>query len=285
MAYVLPRLPTADEIRDGRALSSGATRLHDHLHALALHVARTRAHAVLPDALTFHLPAVIVAALVGYSERHLYTLADELRAAGLIDERGHVAQIGKLRRYSGTLWSVALRPSTRPRLRWFDFRHDWRPDFAEDYHGEQGAFRQVQAVISEPICLEQKSGKIAALARTWAAATRTPKTPVDGGSEVRPGATLQAVAADLPALLHLHPRQRHREVSRLAAEVAHVLNEPGRLKQWAGTIYAALTAENEGCAGLNALHLALLRLAADLAEGAPWRKPGAVLAARLRPTC
>lgn len=98
---------------------------------------------------------------------------------------------------------------------------------------------------------------------------------------MRPGASLQAVAHALPGLIHLHPRQRHREVSRLAADVAHALREPGRLKQWAGTIYAALRAENEQRPGIQVLELALLRMAADLREGAPWRKPGAILTARL----
>lgn len=100
---------------------------------------------------------------------------------------------------------------------------------------------------------------------------------------MRAGATFHTVAHALPGLLAFHPRHRHRAVSELAADLAHLLDEPGRLKQWAGTIYAALRAENEQRPGLQALALQLQRLAADMAEGAPWRKPGAVLAARLRP--
>lgn len=269
-------------MRVGLALTPGAERLHDQLHTLALHVAHTRAHERTPDAVTFHLPAVIVAALLGYSERHLYRLADELRLVGLIDERGHVADVGKLRRYTGTLWQVALRPGTRPRLRWWDFRHDWRPDYADEYHGERGAFRAVQDVMSEPLTLEEKQGRLLALARSWAAAPGTAKTPASGGSDMRAGAGLRGVAERLPGLLHLHPRQRHRAVSALAAEVAHALGEPGRFRQHCQTIYAALQADHEGRNGLQALSLALLRLAADVAEGAPWRRPGAVLAARLK---
>lgn len=98
---------------------------------------------------------------------------------------------------------------------------------------------------------------------------------------MRPGRILYAVARDLPALLHLHPRQRHREVSRLASDLAHVLNEPGRYRQHCAAIYAALKAENEQRPGLSVLALQLHRLATDLSELAPWRKPGAVLASRL----
>ncbi len=279
--HVLPTYPDAATVAAERPLSRGAADLWRLLHGLALHVARTRDYAALPSSVTFHLPAVMVAAAAGYSERHLYRLADELRAVGLLDERGHVAQVGRLRRYDGTLWSVATRPDARPRLRWDDFRHDWRPEFAAEYHGFQGAWREVQSVMSEPSSSERLV-RLFNLAKTWAAATRTTKNPAEDGSDIRPAATLRAVADALPGLIGLHPVQRHREVSRLAADLAHVLHEPGRFRQHCATLYAALQAENELRPGLQALAAALCRLAADLAEGAPWRNPGAVLAARLR---
>jgi len=92
------------------------------------------------------------------------------------------------------------------------------------------------------------------------------------------------VADELRGLIGLHPRHRHREVGRVAAEIAATLNEPGRFKQWCREVYRAIQADWEGRAGVEALALALLRLDADLADGAPWDRPGAVLAARLRPT-
>ncbi|CAM3713828.1 hypothetical protein [Deinococcus frigens] len=48
------------------------------------------------------------------------------------------------------------------------------------------------------------------------------------------------------------------------------------------TLTPLLRNENEQRPGLHALALQLQRLATDLGELAPWRKPGAVLAARLR---
>jgi len=283
-ARLLPaRPPTAQEVMGDMHLSRGALRLWLILHALALFVLRHRGYTIVPDSVTFHLPAVIAAAVVRYSERHTYRLADELRILGLLDERGHVAQVGKLRRYSGTLWCIKLRPEApRPRLRYWDFRHDWRPDFALDYHGEQGAFKAVQDVMSEPLTCEARLEGLFHLAKTWAAATRTAKTPVEGGSDTPKGATLRAVAHALPALVHLHPRQRHREVSRLATDIALALDERGRVKQWCRDIYAAIQSENEQRQGLSYMALQLVRLATDLAELAPWKKPGAVLAARLK---
>ena len=278
-----PVWPSAAEILGDRYLSRGAALLWNCLHGLALHVAGVRGHDVLPTQLTYHLPAVVVARLIGYSERHLYRLADELRRAGLIDERGHVGQVGKLRRYDGTLWAISLKSGTvAPRLRWFDFQHDWRPDFAADYQNEKGAYHEVQAIMSEPFAFQDHQEKLLRLARDWAAAIGDKKSPVEGGSDMRPGRVLRAIARDLPALIHLHPRQRHREVSRLALDLAHALSEPGRYRQHCAAIYAALQAENERRPGLHTYALQLQRLATDLTELAPWRKPGAVLASRLR---
>lgn len=281
---VLPAKPhTAQEVMGDLQPSRGALRVWVILHALALYVLRFRGYSVVPDSITFHLPAVIVAAVARFSERHLYRMSKELRLLGLIDVRGHVTDVGKLRRYDGTLWAIKLRPDApRPRLRYWDFRHDWRPDFAEDYHGEQGAFRAVQDVLSEPLTRDRETEVLTALAERWAAASKTDKNPVEGGSDISKGATLRAVAHALPGLMHLHPRQRHQEVSRLATDLALALDERGRVKQWCRDIYRALQSENEERQGLQFMALQVVRLAADLAELAPWKKPGAVLAQRLK---
>ena len=101
---------------------------------------------------------------------------------------------------------------------------------------------------------------------------------------MRVGAGLRGAAQALPGLLGLHPRHQHKAVGEVAAEIAGTLGEPGRFKQWCREIYRALHAENELRSGLSVLREALLRLDADLRE-APgvWRRPGAVLAARLKP--
>ncbi|MGX9688618.1 hypothetical protein ACTQ9L_15935 [Deinococcus wulumuqiensis] len=55
-----------------------------------------------------------------------------------------------MRRYDGTLFCVALKVGARPRLRFWDFQADWRPGYEADYHGEKGAWREVQEAMSEP---------------------------------------------------------------------------------------------------------------------------------------
>lgn len=281
----LPTLPLAAEVCALVTLSPGAARLWACLHALARHLADQRGYAAVPSSIVFHLPAVIAAALAGYSERHTYRLAAELRTAGLIDSRGFVSQVGKLRRYSGTLWAVSLKPTAPPpRLRYWDFQHAHRPDFAEDYYSERGAWRDVQQAMSEPCTCEDGQSVLWELAHRYTANPDTIKKPAEGGSDMRPGRTLQAVALDLPSLIGLHPRQQHREVSRLGAEIAHALSEPSRFRQHCAAIYAAIRDEGELRPGLSGMALQLQRLAVDLRENAPWHSFGKVLAARLKGT-
>jgi len=71
-------------------------------------------------------------------------------------------------------------------------------------------------------------------------------------------------------------------VGALASQIAAALSEADRRRYWCRVIWEALRAENEQRAGLQVLAAQLGRLQADLDEGAPWKNPGAVLAARLK---
>ena len=277
------RLPSADEVVEGISLSPGAQKVWAELHDLALYVHGQREHQRLPDALTFHLPAVILASLTKYSERHLYRLLDELNGAGVIQSKGHSSAVGKLRRYDGTLFCVALRPGARPRLRWFDFQAVWRADFEADYYAEKGAWREVQEVMSEPFSFEENRARLRGLAQVWAAGSRRAKTTVEGGSDMRPAAGFADLALRLPGLLGMHPRQRHRAVSDWAASLAALLGEPHRLKQWCGAVYRALAAESEQRAALGRMAHELRRFGSELrqGEGHTMKNAGAVLASRL----
>ena len=66
------------------------------------------------------------------------------------DSLEHTSKVGYMRRYDGTLFCVALKVGARPRLRFWDFQADWRPGYEADYHGEKGAWREVQEAMSEP---------------------------------------------------------------------------------------------------------------------------------------
>lgn len=273
---VLPSYPSAADCRESLKLSRGAARLWTLLHRLAVDCGKARQYGNVPHAVTFHLPACAVAVALNYTERHTYTLADELSAAGLIAGGGHAQNVNGLSRYDGTLWKVRTVPGHVPQVAPDEWKFDWRPDFAADYYGKRSSKTEISG-------LEAKDGGkavyAALLARAAVPGVRNP--PAVTSPENCGKADLHAIAADLPGLVHAHPKDRHAAVTRLASRLTTALNEPERHRQWCRAIYAALNAENQLRPGLQQLALQLTRLAVDLREGAPWKRPGAVLASRL----
>lgn len=275
---VLATMPSADAVRQGVRLSRGAARLWATLHRLAVDVARARAYTVTPEQVTFHLPAVSLAGVLDYHRSHLHKLAEELRAAGLLDGGGHAQTVAGRNLYDGTLWAVATKPGAAVRVRGDEWRHEWRPGFLADYEGKNGAAAEMQQLKNAQADSEMKYR--AAKARAAVPdGNLPPAVPSCCNSE--PG-SLRAVVEALPGLWQAHVRHRAREVGRLASAISAALGEPERRKYWCRVLWDALRAENEGRAGVQLFAAQLSRLAADLAEGAPWRNAGAVLAARLR---
>ncbi|WP_028306312.1 hypothetical protein [Deinococcus ficus] len=275
---MLATLPSADAVRQGVRLSRGAARLWVTLHRLAVDVAKARAYTVAPEQVTFHLPAVTLAGVLDYHRSHLHRLADELRAAGLVDGGGHAQTVAGRNLYDGTVWAVATRPGAAVRVRGDEWRHQWRPGFAADYEGKSGAAAEMQRLQDEQADTEMKYR--AAKARAAVPdGVLPPAVPSCLHSEPQ---GLRAVVEALPGLWLAHARHRAREVGKLASALCGALGEPERRRYWCRVLWDALRAENEGRAGVQVLAAQVSRLVADLAEGAPWRNAGAVLAARLR---
>lgn len=274
---VLPSIPSAADLRAGLHLSRGAARLHDLLRDVAADVARHRAYEVMPSAITYHLPAVALAVALNYTERHLYRLADELADLGLIACGAHAQRVGMVNRWSGTLWKVALTPGHRPRILADEWRHRWAPEFHADYYGKTGARAELSGLQS----LEPRTDELRGALARRAAAADGQNPPLLPSPDNRRPADLHGIAHTLRELVNLHPARRHDRVTELADGIAQALGEPGRFRQWCRALYTALTNEQQLRPGVAHLEAQLHRLAADLTEGAPWRTPGAVLAARL----
>lgn len=275
---VLPTFPAAEVVAAGVNLSRGARRLWVLLHRLAVDVAKARAYTVVPDQVTYHLPAVTVAGVLNYHRSHLHKLADELACAGLIDRGGHAQTVAGRNLYDGTLWAVATKPGAAVRVRGDEWRHEWRPGFLADYEGKNGAAAEMQQLQTQQVDSETKYR--AAKARAAVPdGILPPVIPSCCNSEPQ---GLRAVVEALPGLWLTHARYRAREVGKLASAMCAALGEPERRKYWCRVLWDALKAENEGRAGVQVLAAQTARLAADLAEGAPWRNPGAILAARLK---
>ena len=258
----------------------GAVRLHDALHRLALDVVHERGHRVLPDSVTFHLPVVLVAGWLGYTERHIYRLADELHAVGLIQSGGHAQKVGGCNRWDGTLWAIRLKTSAAPaRIRSEEWRHMWRPAFAADYTGKRGASKLVSELLTHQV------GPVEVYDRVL-------QTAVDPGSVSRPvapspdltgdTAPAQEILYTLPSLAAAHPDARNVLISRIARSLAFTLRDMGSVAFYAGLMHRAVTAEYRGLNTLYALQNALQRVLVDALEWPDLKRPGALLVKRLR---
>ena len=86
----------------------------------------------------------------------------------------------------------------------------------------------------------------------------------------------------LPMLAAAHPSKRPGLVGLIASTLARALDDQHSRRWYCRAIWNAWTAEVEGRAGLQVLAAQLARLDADRREWAGLRRPGALLASRLR---
>ncbi|KQR07669.1 hypothetical protein [Deinococcus sp. Leaf326] len=278
----LPTLPTAAALRAGVKLSRGAVRLHDLLVRLSGDMARHWRYAVLPDSLTFHIPAVGLAVFLGYDERHLRRLAAELAEVGLIAYGAHAQNVAGRGMWDGTLWAVGLTstPAHAPYIRREEWTHNWRPDFEADYTGKKGVKAEMSALLTQ-----EGETETAYQALKTRIAVQFTKNPLVGCTpDISQTCDLDSLAADVRGLGSEHHSRRAGTITATATALALALGEPERRAQWAGKLWDALRAHWEGrVGGLEGFACALDRLRTDLAEDAPIRNLGALLMSRLRP--
>lgn len=276
---VLATFATHDQVLGDRVLSRGAARLWELLHRLALDVAREREYLQQVRQVVYHCPAVTLCGVLGVTDRHLRRLALELEAAGLLDSGAHAQMVGCRSMYDGTLWGVLVAPGGEPpRLRAEDWKHQWRPDFAADVVGKTGAFAEMSGLLTEGA----DEGEKYRAAKQRAAIPAGQNPPPLSSSDILPRPSLGAVVLALGELWHLHATKRARAVGVIASQICSALGESDRRRYWCRVIWDALQGENCGRGSLQVLQAQVSRLEADLREGAPWRNPGAVLAARLK---
>ncbi len=275
---VLATYPDAATVQAARLLSKGEARLWTLLHRLAIDTGRERGYTITPRQIALHCPAVTIAGVLGMTDRHVRRLAAGLERAGLLDCGGHAQQVMARNMYDGTLWAVLTLPSEEPpRLRAEDWRHNWRPDFGADVVGRKGAALEMSELLSESAEPEE----IYRAAKRRAAAQTPSNPPLCSSSDIFGPVNLRSVLDGIAALWRLHSSKRPRAVGSLASQIAAALFEPDRRRYWCAVIWQALSAQDAGATGgLSALTAQFDRLAVDLREGAPWRSPGAVLAAR-----
>jgi hypothetical protein len=276
-----PSWPSCEVVSAGAVLSAGAGRVWSLLHGLAVEVAQARAYATVPDAVTFHLPAGLLALGLGYSARHVRRLLPELVAAGLLAHGAHASKVNGMSLWDGCLWSVAVAPRGAPWLRRDEWRHSWR-DFAADIE----AGRTVKALLDGMSHLhpEERGKAVGTALKAWAVTPGNLNSPVACSADMTGTDTLnsvQDVVYTLPLLAEAHPAKRAQLVGLLASALAHALDDRHSRRWYCSLIWNAWAAEVEGRRGLGVLAAQLARLDADTREWVDLRRPAALLAARL----
>ena len=269
-------MPSAAKLRAAVPyLTPSAIKVHDLLIRLGADVMRARGLEVLPSSLTFHSTAVGLALHLNLSERTVYRAADELTAAGILAHGGHAQSVRGLSRYDGTLWSISLKPGHTPRIRADEWKAVWRADYAEEFYGKTG----VRAAMSD--LQDQKTGvagyEILRNRAVVVVHAQNPRCASKSDIAVERAVTgLEGAAERVRELGHAHYTKRAGAVTEAAQAIASSLNEPHRRAQWCKVLWHALIHSN-----LEQVALNLLRLRTDLTEFSGWRRPGAVLMARL----
>lgn len=270
-----PTFAALEDVADLDALPRGPRRLLELLHETATSTTKARGYRVTPSQVTIHQPQELLAAALGCHVVTVWRWTTVLKAAGHVDARAHFTTSNGSTRADGTLYAVSLRAGHRAHLTHDDLSFQWR-----DLDADRAAGNTAWAALQGSDQREEAGWKI--LLRNWAVTpgsiTDTPLVS-DPCNSLR---TVQDVVYMLPLLATAHPDKRPALVGLMASTLAHALRDPNSRRWYCRVIWSAWKDEVEGRPGLQVLAAQLSRLAADLAEGAPWRCAGAVLATRLR---
>lgn len=282
-APAAPSRPACEPVaalRDGLPLTVGAVRLHDALHRLARDVLHERGHRAVPDSVTFHLPVALIAGWLEYTERHVYRLADELQAHGLIQSGGHAQKVGGRALWDGTLWAVRMKSSAAPaRIRADEWRHMWRPAFLADYRTKCGAKWLMSQLLAKQVGPEGMYDRVLRCAVDPGSVSQPVVSSPDMSGEPAPA---REILYTLPSLADAHPDARNMLITRNARALAFTLRDMGSVAFYAGLMHRAVTAEYRGLNTLHALQNAIQRVLVDVQEWPDLKRPGALLVRRLK---
>lgn len=280
-------LRAAERLTEGLVdrLSPRALTIYRVLLAVALQVAAERRYVVGTTSVAFHLPAELLAFELGeISRTTLLRYTNELKQAGLIDQRGHRTRFAGASRQSGSVWRVRLDPrrGSRARLTHDDLTHDWR-DLEDDVKHGRTVFRWLQ---------EQKASRVREGGQSNGGRfKREPQTQTLLRWALKPGRlefstplTVQFQPESQPyALLDVvsAPMEGRREaVERAAHAVASYLQDPS-LGFYRQLVWQLLRRRDAGEDRVSAVYHAVVRAGVDAREGFA-RRAGALLTARLK---
>lgn len=268
-----------------------------------------------PKQVVMHLCAELLAKSLGVCDNTMREWTAQLTAQGFVFARHHYTSMtGKdgqrMTAVDGTLYAVSLAPGHTARLRYRDYKRQYRDLDADKAAGRtaynaitnaEKRFKEAQIlecvqddqnfIDGSPDPVGQMQAELLEQLRRWAVIpgnidTQNPlkHDPAinDATQAERLLNGLQDVVFLLPTLLEAHKSKRAALVGMMGAALARDLKDAHSRLYYCKVIWQAWQAEIEGRDGLQALAAELQRLEVDRREWKGLRRPAALLAARLR---
>jgi hypothetical protein len=258
-----------------KSLSRAALLLFRVLHEVAVEVAAARGHSPNTSQVSFFCPLEAVALALGCHKSTVYRALPELRAAGLVDVRGHFTTLRGRTRADGSVWCVRLRPvgGCRARLGYSDLKRQYR-----DLAGDITTGRTVWAEMERSRNLPRGVGVNLELIKRWALPSQDLKSSIRSDRSISARRSLEAVL-DAP---HVERGDRARAVDLGAQALAAALRDRAGVNFYRRLLWQLLRRSDAGGGDhWHAVYLAAQRAAVDAQEGFA-RKPGAVFVSRLK---
>jgi hypothetical protein len=255
-------------------LSETALMLFRALHTSAVEVGAARDYHPNVSQVSFFAPVEAVALALGCHRSTVYRALAELRAAGLVDQRGHYTTHRRQTRADGSVWCVRLHPGRGVRAR---LEHDYLKRQYRDLGGDVKAGRTVWAALKQSREQPNREGVDLNYILRWALppACQAPDR-VDCSKAAR---------RDLESLLDVQhaPREARSAAVDLAAQaLAQALSDRAGVNFYRRLCWQLLRAsDHHGGDHWHAVYMAAQRAAVDASEGFA-RRPGALFVSRLK---
>jgi hypothetical protein len=244
------------------------------LHTVAVEAAAARGYAVGVSEVSLFCPVEAVALALGCHRATVYRALPELRAAGLVDVRGHFCTHRGRTRADGSVWAIRLRPVSgrRARVGYGDLKRSYR-----NLSGDVEAGRTVWAAMRQSKDNPTNEGINLNHIRRWALPL-TDKTPVTSDCRTTARRSLEAVLD----VQHVEKPERSAAVSLAAEALAAALRDRGGVMFYRRLLWQLLRRSDAGRGDhWQSVYLAAVRASVDSHEGFA-RRPGALLTSRLK---
>lgn len=255
-------------------LSPTAKKLYTALCGAAVEVMKERVYKETVTEITYFCPAEAVALAVGVHPSTIYRKLPELRAAGLVDCRGHYCTHRGQTRSDGSVWTVRLTPTWGSAARVpFDYLKRSYRCLGDDIEAGRTAYQQMRESY-----LPRNKSAINLKHILRFALPPTDKTPVVYDSRKAQRFDLESIF-DVPAV---RKQDRAEMVYNAAKALTIALRDGDSTRFYCGLLWGLLRLKDRGQGDyFESLYLVAQRAKTDSLEGFA-RKPGALFVSRLK---